>query len=56
MDGTHYVKRLARLINLWTASTFSMFCPGFQASLPNNKVDNLRDGDCECCETFEGVR
>jgi len=26
MDGTHYVKRLARLINLWTASTISMFC------------------------------
>jgi len=36
MDGTHYVKRLVCLINLLTASTISMFCPGFQASLPNN--------------------
>jgi len=36
-DGVYYVKRLVRLINLYTASTSSMFCSAVQASLPNNK-------------------
>ena len=56
MDGAHYVKRLVRLINLWTASTFSMFGQDSRLHYQIIKVDNLRDGDCECCETFEGVR
>jgi len=37
MDGVYYVKRLVRLINLYTASTISMCCSAVQASLPNNK-------------------
>ena len=55
MDGVHYVKRLVGLmITFCTAST--MFCSAVQASLPNKKVDNLSDEDCESCETFKGVR
>ena len=56
MDGAHYVKHLVRLINLWIASTISMFAQDSMLHYQIIKVDNLRDGDCECCETFKGVR
>ena len=56
MDGVHYVKRLVRLINVCTTSTISMFAQHSRLHYHIIKVDNLRDGDCECCETVVGNR
>ena len=56
IDGAHYVKRLVRLINVCTTSTISMFAQHSRLHYHIIKVDNLRDGDCECCETVVGNR